>query len=589
MFKKRLRIRVKEEEAHFLKRTLFFLVAAGIFFILQIGSFSEKKGFFSLQHYQNEKFVNNIKNRGDSALKRAELICPSGILSERRPKYCWYEVADGAGYKLLVRGSKGKVFSQYFRSERICSDGLCYVIPEKNLTNGKYRWKVRVFDQQRKKGPWSQVLSFIIDKEYSGPQPISPHGSITDKAPKFTWTAGSEARRYKLEIRSRTRIIFSKWYRAKKVQTGENCSVKPDIKLEDGEYIWRVRPWNNQEGRGSWSNTMAFKVTSAIHKMTLKEVKYWAYNIADCNTRRQRDELVNSHFDMYVLEPVVTEKGEENFDITGLIRDIREHNIKTRDVDPLILAYVDIGQAEDWRWYYEKSWKIGNPEWILGEDPDDWVGCYPVAYWYPAWQNIVIYGYKGRSMVEETLKAGFDGIYMDWVDGFSDESVVKKARKDGVNPSREMFLLIERIRDYACSESTHADPGYLVVAQNAPDLYEKDPQRYRFVIDAIACEAIWYDGDGGFENWNDPSGYNVPTNQIYPGWTEELLEFLQPIKEHMPVFCAEYAQDLQGKDFATQVYQSLAPEQGFIPYCTRRSLARLSKTPYPWGYNPKDY
>jgi cysteinyl-tRNA synthetase len=572
-----------------MKRNPAFFALIGFFYFLSIGILSSKIDCATLFSIERRTANPYLKLGGESALERAELICPSGILSERRPKYCWYEVTDGAGYKLLVRGSKGKIFSQYFRAERICSDGLCCVIPEKNLTNGKYRWKVRVFDQQRNKGPWSRVLSFVVDGEYSGPQPVSPHGSITDKAPKFTWTAGSEATRYKLEIKSRTSTIFTKWYRAAKVKNGENCSVKPDLELKDGEYVWRVRAWNGQKGRGPWSNTLAFKVTSAIHKMTLKEVKYWAYNIADCNTRRQRNELVGSHFDMYVLEPVVTEKGEENFDIAGLIRDIRESNIRIRDIDPLILAYVDIGQAEDWRWYFEKGWRIGNPEWILGEDPDDWEGCYPVAYWYPTWQNIVIYGYKGRSMVEETLKAGFDGIYMDWVDAFSDGSVVKKARKEGVNPAREMFLFIERIREYARSDSIYADSDYLVIAQNAPDLYEKDPQRYRSVIDAIACEAIWYDGDGGFEDWNDPSGYNVPTNQIYPGWTEELLEFLQPIKKHMPVFCAEYAQDLQGKNFATQVYQSLAPTQGFIPYCTRRSLARLSKTPYPWGYEPIDY
>ncbi|MBN2245618.1 MAG: endo alpha-1,4 polygalactosaminidase [Candidatus Aminicenantes bacterium] len=463
------------------------------------------------------------------------------------------------------------------------------MIPRKIHAEGNYRWKLRSFDPQGEKGSWSNVFAFSINKDYAGPQPVFPKGSIAVQTPRFIWTSSPEATRYRLQIKNRSDIVFSKWYRSAEVKNGENCSVKPNIKLEDGDYIWRVRPWNAQEGRGPWSNTMAFRVSCEIRKMTLQEVKYWAYNIADCNTKRQRDELVGSHFDMYVLDPVVTEKGEKNFDIAGLIRDIRSHIIKTRDIDPLIFAYVDIGQAEAWRWYFEKGWKIGNPEWIVGGDPDDWEGCYPVAYWYPTWQNIVIYGYKGRSMVEETLKAGFDGIYMDWVDGFTDRNVVKKARKDGVSPSKEMFLFMERIKEYARSDSIHANPGYLVIAQNAPDLYAKDPPRYRSVIDAIACEAIWYDGDGGFEHWNDPNGYNVPTNQIYPGWTEELLEYLQPIKKHMPVFCAEYAQDLNGKNLAAQVYQSLAPEQGFIPYCTRRSLSRLSKTPYPRGYDPKDY
>ena len=89
---------------------------------------------------------------------------------------------------------------------------------------------------------------------------------------------------------------------------------------------------------------------------------------------------------MYVLEPVVTEKGLSGFDISGLVSDIRNFNIKNYGKDLLILAYIDIGQAEDWRWYWQSGWKIGEPDWIVGGDPDDWEGCYPVAYWDPAWK-----------------------------------------------------------------------------------------------------------------------------------------------------------------------------------------------------------
>jgi len=329
-----------------------------------------------------------------------------------------------------------------------------------------------------------------------------------------------------------------------------------------------------------------------ITGMTLAQVEYWVYNIQDVDTARQREELVGTHFDLYVLEPVVTEEGMESFDMRALVRDIREHNWNTRGVDPLVIAYVDVGQAEEWRWYFKSDWKVGDPDWIVADDPDDWEGCMPVAYWASEWQDIVIYGHQGRSMVEETLKAGFDGIYMDWVEAFSDENVIARAADDGVEPVDEMFSFIESIRYYAREESTRADPDYLIIAQNASDLYDEDPERYLAVVDAIALEGIWYDGTGGFDDWDDETGYNVPTNDIYPDWTEEVLEMLEPMKPHLPIFCVEYAQDVgggKGESPAARVYEELAPAHGFVPYCSRRSLARLSTTPYPAGYDPQDY
>jgi cysteinyl-tRNA synthetase len=336
-------------------------------------------------------------------------------------------------------------------------------------------------------------------------------------------------------------------------------------------------------------------------KMTLDAVKHWGYNIQRVHSNAQYDQLVDSHFDLYVLEVVVTEKGMEGYDIAGLVHDVRRHNIEVRGVDPIILAYVDIGQAEDWRWYWKDHWGIGTPEWIVGDDPNDWEGNYPVAYWYPAWEKIAIYGRGGQSHVQATLDAGFDGIYMDWVEAFSDGSVVGKVMEDfrlnrkqaRAKAAALMLGFIGKIRNFA----RKADPDYLVVAQNASDLYQTNPKRYRRVIDAIALEAIWYDGDnddgdgdgpGAFDAWGDPAGYNLKTNSLYPGWTQEVLADLEGMGGRLPVFCAEYAQDRGGKMLATKVYRDLAPGV-CVPYATQRALAKLSTSPYPRGYHPKDY
>lgn len=155
------------------------------------------------------------------------------------------------------------------------------------------------------------------------------------------------------------------------------------------------------------------------------------------------------------------------------------------------------------------------------------------------------------------------------------------AEDDGIDdPAAEMFEFIEEIRAYGLDRN----PNFLVVAQNAPDLYEENATWYRGIIDAIAEEGIWYEGESDVD-WDDPTGYNTITNDVNPGWTEEVLKDLKEIVQHMPVFAVEYAQF----DLADEVYTKLAPENGFIPYCTRRSLQQLSTTPYPLDYTPQDY
>lgn len=81
----------------------------------------------------------------------------------------------------------------------------------------------------------------------------------------------------------------------------------------------------------------------------------------------------------------------------------------------LVISYMSIGEAEDYRYYWQSSWKVGNPSWIKKENPD-WEGNYKVLYWEPAWKTI-IYG-NNESYLKRILDAGFDGVYLDIIDAF---------------------------------------------------------------------------------------------------------------------------------------------------------------------------
>ena len=81
----------------------------------------------------------------------------------------------------------------------------------------------------------------------------------------------------------------------------------------------------------------------------------------------------------------------------------------------LLIAYMSIGEAENYRYYWNPDWLNNPPEWLLDENPN-WQGNYKVKYWIKDWQNI-IFG-NDQSYLKKILDAGFDGVYLDLVDAF---------------------------------------------------------------------------------------------------------------------------------------------------------------------------
>ena len=66
-------------------------------------------------------------------------------------------------------------------------------------------------------------------------------------------------------------------------------------------------------------------------------------------------------------------------------------------------------------YYWQSSWNANKPSWIDKENPD-WAGNFKVNYWQAEWQNI-IFG-NDNSYLKKILDAGFDGTYLDIIDGF---------------------------------------------------------------------------------------------------------------------------------------------------------------------------
>ncbi len=79
----------------------------------------------------------------------------------------------------------------------------------------------------------------------------------------------------------------------------------------------------------------------------------------------------------------------------------------------LIIAYMSIGEAEDYRHYYSESPE--KVDWLDCENPN-WEGNYYVKYWRSAWQRI-IFG-DANSYLDKIIAMGFDGVYLDTIDTY---------------------------------------------------------------------------------------------------------------------------------------------------------------------------
>lgn len=120
------------------------------------------------------------------------------------------------------------------------------------------------------------------------------------------------------------------------------------------------------------------------------------------------DTLKNTDYDIIIMDLFHFEKAYTS-------AEIRELKTKRNGGKRLVICYMSIGEAEDYRYYWDSGWETGKPAWLAEENPH-WKGNYVVKYWDADWQKIIT-GNDG-SYQKKILDAGFDGVYLDIIDAF---------------------------------------------------------------------------------------------------------------------------------------------------------------------------
>ncbi len=293
------------------------------------------------------------------------------------------------------------------------------------------------------------------------------------------------------------------------------------------------------------------------------------------------DQIIASDYDMVVLDFISSEAENTDYPMAEVVEKLQNAPHPKK-----VIAYIDIGEAEEYRVYWQDDWEIGNPAWIVGDDPDGWAENYPVAFWAEEWQAIWL---EDAGILDQIGEAGFDGVYLDWVEAYSDENVVAAAIDEGINP---IYAMIEFVSFISANIKDECD-DCVVIAQNAAELVEYP--EYAATIDGLAQEQVWFDGGAD----NDPEGdcplprtdAEIDSESYYDSLppacqrqfdefpestlhvsSEEYLFFLKIAQQKgIPVFTVDYALQPENVTWVYETSRSL----GFIPFVGNRALDRF--------------
>ncbi len=237
----------------------------------------------------------------------------------------------------------------------------------------------------------------------------------------------------------------------------------------------------------------------------------------------------------------------------------------------IVLAYVSIGEAEDYRFYWDTL-----PRDLLAAENPKFRGNYAVRYWDPRWQRIVYGDLDGadESLIDRVVDAGFDGAYLDIIDAFEfwgpDE-----VGGTGERPTAaaDMIALVEGIADHA--RRVRGRPDFLVFPQNGSTIVtapahaaEPDPAlaaaaaraRWFTVIDGIGAEDTFFFGR---RKMNNP--YRPQTTVI------GLLE------EYRAAGKTVLAIDYVSKRRKVERFYAECATRGWVPFVSNRGLSRIAR------------
>lgn len=283
-------------------------------------------------------------------------------------------------------------------------------------------------------------------------------------------------------------------------------------------------------------------VNSNAQSMTWDDVGAWVYLLQDISV----DGIKNTNADLAVIDYSYDGGAESEIPLADI------NDMKAGDHPKLIVSYMSIGEAEDYRFYWEESWTDSPPAW-LGEENPDWKGNYKVHYWEEEWKQIIFK--SSNSYLDKIIDAGFDGIYLDIIDGY------EYYEESHVTARQDMIDFVIELADYA----REINPDFGIFPQNGDELLQDDD--YLNIVTGIGSENTYFADTDEEQDTDD-------TEAI-----EANLDLL--VENGKLALVVDYATKQDNIDY---MYET-ASSKDYIPYVTTIDLDELSPTYYDWLEN----
>ncbi|MGD9805366.1 MAG: endo alpha-1,4 polygalactosaminidase [Hyphomicrobiaceae bacterium] len=232
----------------------------------------------------------------------------------------------------------------------------------------------------------------------------------------------------------------------------------------------------------------------------LAGVKSWGYQLQGVDPA----EIAASPYDLIVID--YSRNGQDARRFTPA--EVKLMQAKPDGSRRFVIAYMSIGEAEDYRFYWTRGWveaaplrqshneaetkelpsgfetvripKLIAPSW-LGRENERWRGNYHVRFWYSGWHDLIMHNQD--SYLSRIIAAGFDGVYLDRVDAYY------AIERDTESAKEWMVSFVAELASLARQKKS----DFIVIPQNAEELLSE--QRYLAAIDGVAKEDLLFGAD----------------------------------------------------------------------------------------------
>lgn len=268
----------------------------------------------------------------------------------------------------------------------------------------------------------------------------------------------------------------------------------------------------------------------------LTNVQSWLYQLQNINPTAVGASL----FDLAVVDYSRDGSDEEKFTAA---------NVATMqgsdDTQKLVVAYMSIGEAEDYRYYFDE-----NASYMDGENPD-WPGNFKVHYWETEWQDVI------DSYIDEIIEAGFDGAYLDIIDAYEYYGPGGDSGLERASAAADMVSFVIHIADYAHEQ----DPDFLIIPQNGAAIITASGMQteYFTAINGIGVEDTFYFGDDDEDNPLDEQTAVIDSLDTF-------------VANGKTVLSVDYLTD----ESLIDDYYTRATAKSYVPYATVRALDALT-------------